>query len=76
MFVGGDARGDRVQPRPEVLAVPQAGIAAERAQERFLECVLRPVAPDAADEEAEHLVPMLEVERLEGRNPHGFHHRV
>ena len=59
-----------------MLAVPQPRIPTQRAQERFLERVLRPLAPDAADEEAEDLVPMLAVKRFEWGNPHGLHHRV
>jgi len=76
MEIRGDARGDRVQPRPQILGVPERGIPAQRAQERLLEGILRTVAPDPSDEEAEDLVSMLEVERLEGRNRHGSHHRV
>ena len=76
MLVHADARGDGVEPGTQVLAVAQPRIAAQRAQECFLECVLRPLAPDAADEEAEDLVPMLAVKRFERGDPHGLHHRV
>jgi hypothetical protein len=41
-----------------------------------LKGVLRALAPEPADEDAVHLVAMLQVQRLEGWNPHGLHHRV
>ena len=50
--------------------MPERRVGAQRAEERLLERVLGPVAPDPADEQPEHLVAVLGVEALEGRD-HG-----
>ena len=60
--------GDRQHPGAEMLAVLEARIRTQRAQERLLEGVLGRVGPDAPPEEAEHDVPVLDVEALEGRD--------
>ena len=51
-----------------MLAVLEPRIGAQRAQERLLERVLGAVAAEPAVEEAEDLVPVGVVERLEGRD--------
>ena len=50
-------------------------VGAERAQERLLPRVLGALAEQPA-QVAEHLVAVLEVEALEGRDRHGLHHEV
>ena len=50
-------------------------VGAERAQERLLPGVLGPLAEQPA-QIAEHLVAVLAVEPLEGRDRHRLHHEV
>ena len=73
MFVDCDPARDRVRPGAEMLAVPEVGIPAERAQERFLEGVLGAIRSEPTDEESEDLFPVLLVEALEGRQGHPRH---
>ena len=68
-----DAACDRVRPGAQVLAVLQPGVRPQRAQERLLERVLGPFAPEPAAQEREYLVPVRLVEPLERRNRHGIH---
>jgi hypothetical protein len=53
--------------------VLERGIAAERAQERFLERVLGGLAAEQAHEVAVDLVAVAQVEALERRNLHDGH---
>jgi hypothetical protein len=77
VHVDRDAGRDREHPRAELLAVLEAVVRPERAQERLLERVVRPLATDAPAEERQHLAGVLRVERLErGNRRHGDHHRV
>jgi hypothetical protein len=57
-----------------VAAVPEAAVAAERAQERLLERVLGAVTPEPPDEEGVDLVPVQLVEAFEGRYSHSIHY--
>ena len=49
-------------------------IGAQGSEEGLLECVLGTLPPEPADEQPEHLVPMLGVEALERRHHGGSHH--
>jgi ribokinase len=61
---------DRERPRAQVLAVTKLRVSAQSAQEGLLEGVVRPLPPEAADEEREDLVAVLLVEALERRDRH------
>jgi len=72
-----DPRRDRHHPGAEMLAVPEPVVGSQRPQERLLERVVRPLVPESAAKEAEHLAGMLGVEHLERRDRrHGHHHPV
>src|SRR5439155_7163897 len=70
MLVERDPTRDRVRPRSQMLAVPQLRVGPERAQKRFLKCILGAVAPETPDQESEDLVAVLLVEALERRQRH------
>jgi len=70
MLVDCNPSGDRERPRAEMLAVPQLGICAERAEKRLLECILGAIASEPADEKGIDLLPMLLVEAFERRQAH------
>ena len=70
-----DARRDREHPRPQVPAVLEPVVGAQRAQEGLLPGVLGPLAEQPA-QVAEHLVAVLAVEALERRDRHRLHHEV
>ena len=56
-----------------MLAVLRARIGAQRAEERLLERVVGPVAPEPAHEEGVNLLPVLVVEAFERRQGHRHH---
>ena len=51
-----------------MLAVVEPIVASQGAEERLLEGVFRPLPPESAPQQPEHLILVLEVEGLEGRD--------
>jgi ribokinase len=69
-----DVARDREHPRPQVLAVLESTVRAERSQECLLKGVVRSLAPESAAQEAHHLAAVLVVEALERWDRHRLHH--
>ena len=63
--IGRLALRDHVEPRPQVVAVAQPRISAQRRQERLLETVLRVRWPDRGDQEPMQLGRMVVDQPLE-----------
>jgi hypothetical protein len=62
-----------------MLSVGKASVGSERAQERLLERVLRPLGAQPSPQQPEYGVPIVGVEKLERRDlgsRHHVHHRV
>ncbi len=74
VLVDGDPCRDREHPRTQVRGVRKRFVAPERPEERLLERVLRAVAAEPSNEEAEDAVAVLDVEVLERRDHHCLHH--
>ncbi len=57
-----------------MLAVLEATVRLQRAQERLLKRVLGALGADAAPKKPKHLAAVLEIEVLERRDRHALHH--
>ena len=73
--VDGDSLGDRQYPAAEVLGMAEGGVGAESAEKRVLKCVFGTLSTEPGGEQAEDGIAIFRVEALEGRGPHGIHHR-